>query len=97
MERALAIRMLKSSILEGLDQEEDLEDYLKRNNLHYCQYKLAHEAREALCQKTLRYKTYGAAITERWEDKDGYFHVSNDEYCSLVNFCPFCGYKSKMA
>jgi hypothetical protein len=33
----------------------------------------------------------GPAITSCYETSDGRFIVSNDEYASQVNFCPFCG------
>ena len=79
----------KSKTREIPNQKESLEDYLKRNHLHYCSSKLAHDIQEALCEKTLGYKTYGESIVECWEDENGYLHVSNDEYCSLVNFLSF--------
>lgn len=37
---------------------------------------------------------YGAAIIECTEDKDGKYWVGNEEYCSRVNYCPFCGAKA---
>ena len=39
---------------------------------------------------------WGSAITTCWEHEDGTLWVSNDEYSSTVNFCPYCGYKSKV-
>lgn len=38
---------------------------------------------------------YGAAILICEEREDGTLWVSNDEYSSRVNYCPFCGYKAK--
>jgi len=37
---------------------------------------------------------YGAAITYCEEDDDGHLWCDNGEYATLVNFCPFCGYKA---
>mgnify|MGYP001578585685 FL=1 len=34
------------------------------------------------------------AIDYCMEDEHGHFDVSNDEYGSYVNFCPFCGEKA---
>jgi hypothetical protein len=40
--------------------------------------------------------TWGIAISECFEDKDTFeLWVGNGEYSNKVNFCPFCGYKSK--
>jgi Protein of unknown function (DUF551) len=36
------------------------------------------------------------AVTECAEDKAGTLWVSNGEYDSQVNFCPFCGYEAKV-
>ncbi len=36
----------------------------------------------------------GPAITECWQDSTGTLWVSNGEYSSTVNFCPYCGYKA---
>ncbi len=37
---------------------------------------------------------YGPAITHCFEDTEGNLWVSNDEYSSIVNFCPYCGYEA---
>lgn len=34
---------------------------------------------------------YGPAVSYCWEDTDGRFWASNDEYGTEVNFCPQCG------
>jgi len=48
------------------------------------------------CSGILPYSGYGEAIDHCYEDLDGSLHAGNDEYCSQVNFCPYCGYKSKV-
>lgn len=40
---------------------------------------------------------YGAAVDDVDEHEDGALWVSNREYATQVNFCPFCGYKAKVA
>ena len=37
---------------------------------------------------------YGPAVELCEERDDGSLWVSNDEYGSRVNYCPFCGYKA---
>lgn len=39
---------------------------------------------------------YGIAIDKCWESDDGILWVDNDEYCSQVNYCPYCGYQAKI-
>lgn len=43
----------------------------------------------------LRLYNYGSAITYCKETEEGILYVSNNEYTSQVNFCPFCGYEAK--
>ena len=38
---------------------------------------------------------FGPAILRCYEDEQGRLWVTNDEYESQVNFCPFCGYQAK--
>jgi hypothetical protein len=38
---------------------------------------------------------FGAAVTKCYEDEQGFLWVTNDEYGTRVNFCPFCGYQAK--
>ncbi len=40
---------------------------------------------------------YGIAVSNCWEEEDGKLWVTNEEYSNTVNFCPFCGYKSKVS
>lgn len=40
---------------------------------------------------------YMDAVNYCTEDDEGVLHVGNGEYSSVVNYCPFCGFKSKMA
>lgn len=37
---------------------------------------------------------HGHAIIECWEDDQGQFWVTNDEYANTVNYCPYCGAKA---
>lgn len=37
---------------------------------------------------------YGSAIDICSENDDGMFWVSNGEYASQVNYCPYCGVKA---
>lgn len=39
---------------------------------------------------------YGEAIDFCGEKDDGTLWVSNSEYSSQVNFCPYCGYEAKV-
>ena len=38
---------------------------------------------------------FGPCITRCYEDEQGCLWVTNDEYETRVNFCPFCGYQAK--
>lgn len=38
-------------------------------------------------------RAYGAAINICYEDDQGKLWVTNGEYESGVNYCPWCGYK----
>lgn len=48
------------------------------------------------CNYDYPFSVYGPAITNCWEDDDGRLCVSNGEYMSQVNFCPFCGKGAKV-
>ena len=52
------------------------------NMLHRCEGELPHDG-------------YGPAIDVCIENDNGQLWVSNDEYASQVNYCPYCGYKAK--
>lgn len=45
------------------------------------------------CEKSLPETAYGAAITYCYEDTNGKLWITNEEYASQVNYCPYCGYK----
>lgn len=47
------------------------------------------------CKGNLPESLYGAAIDHCFEE-DGKLFVSNSEYMSQVNFCPYCGYEAKI-
>lgn len=47
-----------------------------------------------LCEGCLPSDSYGGALNECREDDQGRLWVSNGEYASAVNFCPYCGYKA---
>jgi hypothetical protein len=36
----------------------------------------------------------GPAVTMCYEDAEGRLWVTNEEYITQVNFCPFCGYEA---
>lgn len=38
---------------------------------------------------------YGPAASECWEDQNGAFWLDNGEYMNTVNFCPYCGCRSR--
>ena len=42
-----------------------------------------------------KFYIYGDAIYICYEDEIGELIVSNGEYGSQVNYCPYCGYKAK--
>ena len=48
------------------------------------------------CEGELPKAAYGAAIRYCYEDVDGKLWITNEEYASQVNFCPYCGYKAKV-
>lgn len=39
--------------------------------------------------------TSGPAVTICYEDPAGRLWVTNGEYMTRVNFCPFCGYEAR--
>jgi hypothetical protein len=49
------------------------------------------------CHGNLPTGWWGAAVTDCWEETSGELWVSNDEYASCVNYCPFCGFEAKTA
>ena len=48
------------------------------------------------CEGELPVATYGKAISYCYEDADGKLWITNEEYASQVNFCPYCGFKAKV-
>lgn len=46
------------------------------------------------CEGDFSYETRGPALDECTEDEKGFFYVTNGEYLSYVNFCPYCGEKA---
>lgn len=48
------------------------------------------------CEMDEKSHLHGPAIDCCFEDIDGFLFVSNGEYGSQVNFCPFCGYEAKV-
>jgi wobble nucleotide-excising tRNase len=53
------------------------------NNLHFCSIITNHAG-------------YGEAIADCYEKINGELWVSNGEYSSQVNYCPYCGHKAKV-
>jgi len=48
------------------------------------------------CELTSPNKAYGIDIKYCYEDTEGKFWAGNIEYESQVNFCPVCGFKTKV-
>jgi hypothetical protein len=46
------------------------------------------------CVVDTDYAGHGRALTECAEDTEGHFWAGNDEYTSMVAFCPGCGAKA---
>lgn len=71
------------------DLEYGFEKFCKKQNLHHCAI-LKEEDNEI-------YDGKGPSIILCYEDETGFLYAGNDEinYESVINFCPFCGYKSK--
>ncbi len=46
------------------------------------------------CEGVLPEAAYGKAMTYCYEDVDGKLWITNREYASQVNFCPYCGHKA---
>lgn len=46
------------------------------------------------CEYGLPSDAHGGAIDTCEENDDGEFWVSNGEYASQVDYCPFCGIKA---
>jgi hypothetical protein len=46
------------------------------------------------CEASTPSEAYGAAISHCSENELGELWVTNDEYASRVNFCPYCGHKA---
>lgn len=47
------------------------------------------------CEGDLPEGGWGVAMYECKEDDQGRLWISNGEYASAVNFCPYCGYKAE--
>jgi hypothetical protein len=47
------------------------------------------------CSGDLPDAVYGPAIYMCEEDDEGKLWVTNGEYASQVNYCPYCGYEAK--
>jgi hypothetical protein len=58
---------------------------MKDDKLHNCEY-----SRKLVMIDGPSGQFYGPAII-RCRETDGAFFVDNEEYCSQVNFCPYCG------
>ena len=48
------------------------------------------------CEGSLPEAAYGKAITYCYEDVAGKLWITNEEYASQVNFCPYCGCKARV-
>ncbi len=47
------------------------------------------------CSYNVPEKSYGPAIGHTYEE-DNKLWVTNGEYSSQVNYCPYCGYEAKI-
>ena len=47
------------------------------------------------CEGELPEAAYGKAIRYCYEDAEGKLWITNEEYATQVNFCPYCGYGAK--
>ena len=54
------------------------------------------EIKKHNCSILTKYSGHGEAIDFCMEAKNGSLWVGNGEYMSQVNYCPYCGYKSKV-
>ncbi len=46
-------------------------------------------------ERDWKHRGHGFAIDRIYEDEEGRFWVTNDEYTSQVNFCPWTGKEAK--
>ena len=53
-----------------------------------------HNCAPAWSEKHENFQGYGSAVDICTENDKGELWVSNLEYSSRVNFCPFCGYRA---
>ncbi len=56
-------------------------EIIHRNNGHKCAYKVPAEI-------------WGSAVNLCVEDEGGKYWITNTEYASQINYCPFCGSRS---
>jgi hypothetical protein len=47
------------------------------------------------CEQRFDFDLCGPAVEYCWTGRDGHLWAGNGEYESMVNFCPFCGYKAE--
>lgn len=75
-----------SELLKRFQNNEiTYQEYMRQSNLHYCQ--ATEENTDG---------GYGRAIDDCREDEDKPgLYAGNGEYTTKVNYCCFCGYKSK--
>lgn len=67
------------------------DKFIKKPNTSSQDYNNVH-----FCEIATKIHLGGPAIDECFEDSDGLLFVSNGEYGSQVNFCPWCGYEAKI-
>ena len=48
------------------------------------------------CEGDFPKAAWGEAIRYCFEGEDGKLRVTNEEYASQVNFCPYCGCEAKV-
>ncbi len=102
------IKKEKEKILEKLEFGKYLTDSLKELDEHFYEEKISESER---IYKEGGYHwcgifdfdvgdhkraLYGEAVVKCYESDDDNLYVSNGEYGNRVNYCPFCGYKTKI-
>lgn len=57
--------------------------------------KLADTKDRHKCDGDTEHGAYGPAVDHCFEEENGELWISNEEYASRVNYCPYCGYESR--
>ena len=68
---------------------ETLNEYIELPVVHQCKF----TPKQSQCEDY----QFGEAISNEifYNKYHNNFLISNDEYCSIINFCPYCGMNFK--